>query len=318
MKKILLVGAGQIGSRYLQGLAKVEQRLEIIVVDPLEESLSTAEKRWCEADGEKTNHIISWENTFNNVSNNVDLSIISTPSKDRQTIINRVHNKANPDYWIIEKVLCQSASDLDIIKSSIKSSKGAWINTPRRLMKWHNNLKNKVSGFGPIKAIKTGKEWGLACNSIHFIDLISWWTGEALISIDGSKLNNYWTESKRTGYFETTGELLARYSGGSELTLQSDPNSSQDNIILIMSNNKSWTIDELKGTAIASDGTDLNGRLEHQSELTAGLISEILAYGNCNLPSFQDSYAQHAFFLSTMLAHWNTSQSRSDKRLPIT
>ena len=56
-KKVLLVGAGQLGSRYLQGLAKVSIPLEIHVLDISESSLRIAEARWNEVDtSEKDNH----------------------------------------------------------------------------------------------------------------------------------------------------------------------------------------------------------------------------------------------------------------------
>ena len=44
--KIFLVGVGQLGSRYLQGLATFEIPIEIFVVDPNEKSLETAQLRW--------------------------------------------------------------------------------------------------------------------------------------------------------------------------------------------------------------------------------------------------------------------------------
>ena len=45
MFKILLVGAGQIGSRYLEGLAKLNINFEVIVIEPNLDSLNI-KPRW--------------------------------------------------------------------------------------------------------------------------------------------------------------------------------------------------------------------------------------------------------------------------------
>jgi len=45
-RSIVIVGAGQLGSRYLQGLVRCSHRLRIQVVDPAPEALTTAADRW--------------------------------------------------------------------------------------------------------------------------------------------------------------------------------------------------------------------------------------------------------------------------------
>ena len=57
-QSLLLVGAGQLGSRYLQGLVASDSELEITVVDPSSESLETAKLRWIAAGGDESSHQI--------------------------------------------------------------------------------------------------------------------------------------------------------------------------------------------------------------------------------------------------------------------
>ena len=45
---VLIVGAGQLGSRYLQSLKKVKSSLNIYVVDINQNSLNIAKDRWDE------------------------------------------------------------------------------------------------------------------------------------------------------------------------------------------------------------------------------------------------------------------------------
>lgn len=45
MYNIIIIGAGQLGSRHLQGVLKSTYALNVTVVDPSEESLNTARER---------------------------------------------------------------------------------------------------------------------------------------------------------------------------------------------------------------------------------------------------------------------------------
>ena len=78
--KIKLVGAGQIGSRYLQGLAKCNTPLEIFVNDHNVESLQRAKTRWQESINKFSDHKIIWNNKINNQKDLFDLIIVSTSS----------------------------------------------------------------------------------------------------------------------------------------------------------------------------------------------------------------------------------------------
>ena len=63
MHNILIVGSGQLGSRYLQGLSKVSIPLNIIVLDVCTQSLMTAFTRWQEVVKIDTPHIASQPKT---------------------------------------------------------------------------------------------------------------------------------------------------------------------------------------------------------------------------------------------------------------
>ena len=45
MRNILIVGAGEIGSRHLQGIAAVKEKLSISVIDPSIDSLNLSKKK---------------------------------------------------------------------------------------------------------------------------------------------------------------------------------------------------------------------------------------------------------------------------------
>ena len=316
--KILLIGAGNIGLRYLQGLKKCKLDLDITVIDDSQVSLDKAKFVWNETKFDELIHKIFWFKKIPNGSNYFNLAIIATPSKGRATLIQNIKKIATIDYWIVEKVLEQSKYNLSLLYNELYKSKRAWVNTPRRQMDWYKKLKNKFYDLTPLKVEMRGGLWGLACNSIHFIDLISWWTGENVISIDSKKLDPKWIKSKRNGYFEVTGDLIVNYSSGTELLLRSSSTEENYAIKVELSNNNFWLIDETKGIAIDSKKDILEGKLELQSEMTGPLITKILTEGNCELAPLKQSITQHEFLLDVMLYHWNNSNNFKDKLVPIT
>lgn len=318
MRRILLIGAGQLGSRYLQGLTKADLRMNVCVVDPIDQSLEVAKQRWLEAGGNKSGHQVEWHRDLGAQDNLVDLAIISTPSSGRAALVAEVASIAKPHYWVLEKVLAKSSRELDFIKASTAEAKGIWVNTARRLMTWQQQIKTQLAGQGPLCVTRSGGLWGLACNSIHFIDLVAWWTGESLVTVDSTSLDSQWFESKRPGYFEVAGELVARFSGGTVLVLHSQPDAAEEVIHVDLQNGAKWVINEGKGVACGPGDAVISGRVEYQSEMTAPLVTEILTNGTCSLPTLQVSSAQHAIFLDAMLTHWNRSQNRNAQEVPIT
>ena len=223
-----------------------------------------------------------------------------------------------PNYWIIEKILAQSETGLKMIKKYTYNSSGVWVNKPRRLMHWHKKLKTKFNGKGPLSIEKIGGLWGLTCNSIHFIDLVCWWTGESLLSLNSNELDKKWFKSKRANYYEITGKLKARFSGGTKLTLISNKNKKSNLLKVKTLDNKLWIIDEQKSEAYSSEGIFLNGKLENQSDFTGNLLNKIIAKKKCDLPTLKESYKQHKIFLKELIKHWNSSHNSQDKEIPIT
>ena len=316
--RLLLVGAGQLGSRYLQGFAKSSVNLKITVVDTSTSALKTARSRWVETGGELSHHQVQFADAVPSELKYIDLLLVVTSAKGRAALIEKLASQIEVRFWVLEKVLAQSVNELAVITRVTSRSRGVWVNTPRRMMSWHQALKDAFAFRSPIKFTYSGGLWGLACNGVHFLDLISWWTGEKLESIDTSSLDSFWCKSKRAGYFEVTGKLIAQYSGGRTLILEAR-NSVEVNALRIdLADGTVWTVDEANGIAISSGGERIHGCIEFQSLLTARLVDKILLRGHCDLPTLRESAAIHSVFLEVMLKHWNFSQNRNDIYVPIT
>ena len=317
MKNLLLIGSGQLGSRYIQGIIKETANYNITVIDSSKLSLNNARKIWTESGGSNSSHKIFWSRTLPANIKQYDLAIVSTSSKNRANLIDNICSEVTVNYWVIEKILAQSTKELKMIEAATFKAKNVYVNTPRRQMKWHKKIKSKFSD--KIRLVKkTGKLWGLACNAIHFIDLVAWWTGQSLSSVDTKRLHKKWFKSKREGYYEVTGELSVKFSGGTKLILQSLYDVNEEVLKVEFNNKDSCSIYENKGMALFSNGETLYGSLELQSEMTGPMIAKILTMGVCELPTLKESLKHHKVFLDSMLKHWNRSNNCKDKLVPIT
>ncbi len=314
---IVLIGAGQLGSRYLQGLVEVPMKLSITVVEPSVQSLSFADKRWIEAGGEESFHSVHWRASLDNLPKEIDLAIVATCADSRSQVVSELSKRYKVKYWVLEKVLAQSKDQLTLLGDSVAGAQGCWVNTPRRMMAWHRRIKETLIGQSPLHMHRCGGLWGLACNSIHFIDLVAWWTGEKLDSISTVGLDHSWFESKRTGFYEVAGVLEGTFSDDSTLRLEAR-SVKQDRGLIVETSNGIWNIDESAGIASDKDGQTILGTLEYQSTMTNRLISSIFEKGVCDLPTYTESAQMHAMFIDALLCHWNQTQHRNETILPIT
>ena len=315
LASILISGAGQLGSRYLQGAVKCDLPLKIFVHDPNSKALEIAKLRLDEVSFKKLPHEVFFITSLEDLPTNIDIAIVATSADKRLYAISSIFLKTNIKYWILEKLLAQNVSDLNKLMTIINLTP-AWVNTSRRLMPWHTSIKEQLNNTGPFKFEVNGGSWGLACNSIHLLDLFSWWSGEYLQDISTANLDKDWFESKRQNFWEVTGELKAKFSGGSVANIICDQSTKP--VVIKLKNVDSWVINESEGFARKSDGTEINGTVNFQSDITASMIETILLYGSCNLPSLEESVELHRIFIHELFEHWRKMGNPLATFIPIT
>jgi hypothetical protein len=313
---VALIGAGQLGSRYLQGLATCEVPLEIFVVDPNEKSLKTAQLRWEEVANGNALHRVHFSQALEGLPAEVDLSLVTTTADVRLQVVEQVQSQCKVRYWILEKVLAQSEDQINRLEQLLLNAEGVWVNTPRRAYSWHQQIYEQLPRGRAWQVTGSGGAWGMACNSIHFIDLVAWWTGEELGSVDTSGLEK-WFPSKRSGFWEVSGKLKMVYSRGSQLELSADESNTPFSLNLHNKHGR-WQLDESVGSFTNSNGFSLLGKVEFQSELTGPLVDQILKTGQCSLPALAESAKMHRPLITALLDHWNASHQSNDTFLPIT
>ncbi|MBI2063455.1 MAG: Gfo/Idh/MocA family oxidoreductase, partial [Candidatus Yanofskybacteria bacterium] len=212
--KILLVGAGNIGSRHLQALKAVKIPLKILVVDPSSKSLKLAEDRYDSAPTGKFSHEVAYHEEISK-EDTVDLAIITTCSDIRAEITRKLFKKTRVRFLVLEKLLFSKKNDYDSIGKLIKrTGTKTWVNCPMRMMPAFNSLQKEFSGRRILyNATLSGD--GLITNAIHYLDHMVFLTGSDDFTINTDGLDRKTVPSKRSGFLEYTGTLRVLFKNGS-------------------------------------------------------------------------------------------------------
>ncbi len=317
MYQVAIIGAGQLGSRHLQGLKGAASPLAITVMDSSEESLKISKERYdtIPVVGEKSvNYVISVED----LPKELDLVIIATGSKPRAVIIKELLNHACVKYLILEKVLFPTLADYDEIKGLLKKKQvRCWVNCPRRMFGMYKHIKETIDVSKPVYMTNADENWGLCCNAIHMIDIFMYLTGEYKYSVETKWLNSAIEDSKRGGYIEMTGTLKIYTPNGSELTLISENNFTGEKNLLIENGDNLYTVSEDEGFILHNHKYEYS--MPFQSQLSGLLADELLKTGGCSLSPFELSVTYHKPFIKAILDKYNEiTNNTENKLLPIT
>ena len=313
-RKVLVAGAGQLGSRYLQGLSKLNEPLDIFVFDPSSESLARSKQRWCEMQAE-TAHEVHYMSSLTALPASIDLAIVATTADVRTALTAEINRLVDIRNWVLEKVLTQSAREVVDLQRTL-AGKSAWVNTPMYQWPLYAKLRELYPSGAPIEACFEGFR-GLACNTIHYIDFVSRWNGAPVTQIDATDLQPEWYVAKRDGFYEIDGKLEVDFADDSKLKLGSDRSNLGYKINIKIAGDD-WKLSEADGIAQAADGRFFHGEVAVQSQLTAPMVETIFAGEHCGLPTLAESSQQHTILLNALLEHWNRHMPNKVERLPIT
>ena len=323
-KRVSIIGAGQLGSRHLQGIAKSKVDIDIEVVDPFETSLEVAKERY---NATEDNHRVQSINFFKNVdslSNEQDVVIVATAADVRFRIVKELLQKKRVKNLVLEKILFQTIDEYyeieDILK---KNNTKCWVNHTRRMLPVYRELKAKVADAKEIHYNFQCGNWGMGCNALHFIDHLAYMVDSTNLTIDTTGLNKKIYDAKRKGFIEFNGLLtgsidnhkFSLYSG--EETFPAMHTISSDILLA--------KIDEGKGElSIAEKKNNWEWKtitkkiIYFQSELSNVLIEDILINNICHLPTYTESMKLHIPFIEGLLKHMNSIDSKVHTKCPIT
>ena len=318
MDRIFLIGAGNLGSRHLQGLCLLPYKTHITLVDPSEQSLATAVSRAKEVDP-KSRHEIDCLKDISDMASNYDFGIIATSSNVRFNVLKQLETKkVKVPYIVLEKVLFQNIDELAGAEAILQNlGSKAWVNCPRRLSPSYQNLKKKLQNKKWKSFNVTGNDWGLGSNTIHFLDLFQFLSGDTLKTMDTSGLEPEIFPASRPGFVEFYGVLSGLSRGGVQYIINCS-HFPQDIVVRIETIDGVFEINESKKIIKSPQGEE-SFDMENQSGLTHKIWEELKNDQSSVLTTYSESKELHWRFLSQLSMFYSAlDKTHKTKSLPIT
>lgn len=327
-RSVAIIGAGQLGSRHLQGILKSKRKFKVFVVDPDKNSILLCISRAKEIEH---SHQITYLNKLSDLPIFLNLVIVATNSNVRLNVLKDLLSHSNVKVLVLEKVLFQSVPEYVEAKYLLSSKSSiCYVNHPRRMQKGYKNLKKILKPFNhEIFEIKVyGSNWGIGCNGLHFLDLISYILTDKNIKYSSKNLAKDLIESKRKGFYEFRGSLHVKTVKGNKICITDDFSDSDITTplsICIMSKSVRIFIQEGINSNIIITFANLNFKLKKyklellfQSELSKKIVDSVLDDKNLELTKFSDAMENHIGFIKVLNNHIENITGIKTSLCPIT
>lgn len=322
MYKIAIIGAGQLGSRHLQGLTLAKLPMDIAIMDNSLQSLDVARGRYAEVETNHQINSIEFVQSMDKLPHELDLVIIATGSSPRREIIEQLLEAKKVKNLLLEKFLFPSIADYQAVEQLLSNNcllSNTWINCPSRIFEGYVKLRQECINAKSIQFSVAGSDWGLACNSIHYIDLFVMLKGNDTINpIDISKLEPKIYQSKREGYVEFMGEIMVMTPRGDKLNIICRHNDPSAIITKIKVDNHLYVLDDATSEITKNGQPWSNLCLKYQSALTGPVAEHILGDGNVGLTPYSESAKLHVAFLKALVPLYNNLSGKQGDSCPIT
>lgn len=320
MHNVAIIGIGNLGLRHFQAVLNCEQDMNIYIVDTVNESLEKASAML----EEKHKHSVHKLNNVGELPNELEVVIIATSSNVRAKLTKELlSGDRTVKYLVLEKVLFQTEKDYIEIGELLKE-KGVktWVNCPRRMYDGYKILKQKLENDNVNNVVITGGNWGLGCNSIHMIDMISYLVGELdSIYIRTDMLDPEIIPSKREGFIEFTGTLCGNINNETTFAITSNTDTNEPIRIYISCEKNNILIKENKNCVdiISRDNFEqIELGLKFQSQLSNIVVEQLINTGECDLPTFETSSKLHLAIINGFLTYMQKQGEARDGVCKIT
>ena len=323
MKKICLIGCGNIGSRHLQGLVKTSFPINIKIIEPFLKSQELGKQRLSEIQYDKELHNISWMKNIDELNDKPDLTIIATLAVGRINLICKLLEMGHSRF-LIEKIVCQSDNEYEILIKKFKEfgAKG-WVNTGRRYFESYKKLKKIFADSEIIHiSVTSSNVSALSTTLIHYVDLFSFFTDDFKVNLNGDFLLNQLFSNKRGGDFvEFAGTVIGSIKNGSTFSMTSLPATNLPFVVNIIGMDKHIMIDETNEKIINllnPMDKEISFMYEHVSDLTNKITEDILNKDNCSLTTIEESQIHHKEIFRIFNQHIKKLTNKEQELCPIT
>ncbi len=282
--KVLIVGAGNIGRRHMQGLAGVPEVTGVNLVDPSAKALKLAKQMALAEEKEGRRINVHLHRSIPDTTH--DLAIIATNANQRRVMWERV--RAHCKWVILEKFLFNDPREYNV--QGLRDG-STFVNCSRRAMSCWDVFRSAPQ----VSIFYYGFE-GLLCNAVHFLDLLQHLCGQDGMTISLSLGKRH--RSKRKGYWDSEGSLTAITTDKRGCLYLNTKTLKRDAPPMLIVND--CVVDEAKMTLTDTAGAVQFFSFKMQSKLTGEYVQQLAARGTCSLPDYYTAARTHLLLLEQL------------------
>ncbi len=322
---VVVVGAGGIGRRHLQALARLPAGDRVLAVDPRAEARAAAQHDHDAAGAGADLGVTADLASAVGWARRPPVVVVATTADVRAEVTLEALAELAPAQVVLEKVLFQRVADYAVVGRALAAAGvPAWVNHPRAYSPAWLEVAARLDGAPAWDATVSGRGWGLGCNGLHLVERLLP-AGVAPV-VDTSGLAPGSVPAKRPGAREVVG-VLAAGVGLHRLTLRDRGEPPMPPDIHVEWEDGRLLLQERGDHALlhlADAGTGWRFEttrydVPFQSRLTDVTVDELRTTGTCALPTYDAVAPQHEAFVAALLAHLHASGETSWRdRCPIT
>lgn len=290
-KKVLIVGFGAMGCRHTQAFLSQKSKFEVHVLEPSENNIKENLKK---INAEYND--CKWYSISDDIPV-LDIAVIATSSKPRFEIIKKLL-KIGYRNFLLEKIVFQSEYQFKtVLKLTKKFNALVYCNFVNRYFDVYNIIRKEILTSNNKTHITVhGGEFGLGCNSIHYIDIFQYLTNCNNPKLVKAKINISKIKNKRGNeYEEFTGFITLKNNKSDSVRIISEVGYNGGVTINIRSGGKNYFINEQ--TKMFYYHTKKQFNFERFSILPTSSLSNVIVddifNNNCVLTKLEETYLAH-------------------------
>ena len=287
-KNILIYGAGNIAIRHVQSIIYEKSVGKIYIFDKKKISLKKMSNFF--SNDKNKNKLIFSDNQKELKNKNFFLAFLCTYAFNRIRLIKKIKELCKIKYFIVEKILESNIYNFDNITFNTKN---IFVNMPLRNMSPFRIISQNLNSKKVNATIK-GKNWHMICNSLHYINYISYITSSMVEKILIKKLDKPY-KLVRKNFIDFHGNIKVFFENGSTLNIVSLKNTKKHYFNLKEGKkifNYNFKNDQLK------IGKNLFlCRREFVSKLSNKFYKNLVKNGKVKLPTFEEGLRENFLFI---------------------
>ncbi len=283
-----MYGAGNIATRHVQSIINENNIGKIYIFDKKQLALKRISDFF--SNYKNSNKLIFVNNQKIIKKISFFLAFLCTYAFNRIRLIKKIKSLCNIKYFIVEKILETNISNFKKISFDTRN---IFVNMPLRNISPFRIIKLNLNSK-KINVILKGENWHMICNSLHYINYISYAINSPVQKILIKKLEEPY-KLARKNFIDFHGKIVVFYENGSKLNIVSKKNINEH--YLNLKQGKKIFIYNFKNSKLHIGNKSFVSKREYISKLSIKFFKSLLKYGKVNLPTFDEALDENFLFI---------------------